>query len=70
MKRAPREKFESPAFHLEQTGTTEWTMFVHGNKQLRTYINEDAAVMDMEYLIETCCDDAIELEIVDEISYL
>jgi len=26
--------------------------------------------MDMEYLIETCCDDAIELEIVDEISYL
>jgi hypothetical protein len=59
------EKFESPAFHLEQTGTTEWTMFVHGNRELRTYQDETAAVRDMEYLVETCCDDYADLEIVD-----
>jgi len=59
------EKFESPSFHLEQTGTTEWTMFVHGNKALRTYELEDAGIRDMQWLIDTCCDDADELEIVD-----
>ena len=59
------EAFESPNFHLEQHGN-EWVMFVHGNEELRTYNNEEVATLDMQYLIDTCCDDANELEIVDE----